>query len=197
MERDKAKRERQRRVLKPFLIYKYKGEPCEKQITCRFLTENDFGLINKFQDEMYELIEEKEVYCKTSTAELMEFCQMGADILGLFDGHRFIAYSVAYYPGNRQENYGYELGVRGEELLQWADFGITVVHVDYRGNNLQQKLLQMFEDYKPEQIHYVGCTVSPINQYSLHNVEMLGYQVKCRKIMYGNFDRFILVKTLE
>lgn len=40
--------------------------------------------------------------------------------------------------GYDEENYGYDIGVKGEELLYIANFESTIVHPDYRGNKLQK-----------------------------------------------------------
>ena len=39
------------------------------------------------------------------------------------------------------------------------------------------------------------CTVSPENQYSLNNALASGFEIVCRREMYGGYDRYLLAKA--
>ena len=38
---------------------------------------------------------------------------------------------------------------------------------------------------------------SPDNQYSLRNALACGFEIVCRREMYGGYDRYLLAKTLK
>ena len=42
----------------------------------------------------------------------------------------------------------------------------------------------------------IGATVSPENQYSLNNALASGFEIVCRREMYGGYDRYLLKKML-
>lgn len=42
----------------------------------------------------------------------------------------------------------------------------------------------------------IGATVSPENQYSLNNALASGFEIVCRREMYGGYDRYLLAKRL-
>ena len=48
----------------------------------------------------------------------------------------------------------------------------------------------------PPQITHLGATVSPDNSYSLHNAQAGGFVIRCRREMYGGYDRYLLEKQL-
>ena len=48
----------------------------------------------------------------------------------------------------------------------------------------------------PEKITHIGATVSPQNQYSLHNALASGFAIVSRREMYGGHDRYLLAKEL-
>lgn len=45
-------------------------------------------------------------------------------------------------------------------------------------------------------ITHIGATVSPQNQYSLHNALASGFAIVSRREMYGGHDRYLLAKDL-
>ena len=109
-------------------------------------------------------------------------------IVGAFD---------VLYPGLKPFNYGYTIDLSNEELLQVVNMDTVVVHPDYRGRGLQQRLMQSAE----AEIAQLGkrilmCTVHPENRYSLNNVLSQGYTI-CRTMpMYGSV-RHVLKKNIK
>ena len=71
----------------------------------------------------------------------------------------------------------------------------AIVHPDYRGNGLQRKLLEVALTLLRPGIVGIGATVSPENQYSLNNALASGFEIVCRREMYGGYDRYLLAKA--
>ena len=46
------------------------------------------------------------------------------------------------------------------------------------------------------QITHLGATISPDNSYSLRNAQAGGFVIRCRREMYGGYDRYLLEKQL-
>ena len=78
----------------------------------------------------------------------------------------------------------------------WANADSAIVHPDYRGNGLQRKLLEAALGLLRPGIVGIGATVSPENQYSLNNALASGFEIVCRREMYGGYDRYLLAKKL-
>ena len=81
-------------------------------------------------------------------------------------------------------------------MLQEEIFRCAIVHPDYRGNGLQRKLLEAALARLRPGIVGIGATVSPENQYSLNNALASGFEIVCRREMYGGDDRDLLAKRL-
>ena len=78
----------------------------------------------------------------------------------------------------------------------WANADSAVVHPDWRGNGLQRAMLEAALPLLPPQITHLGATVSPDNSYSLRNAQAGGFVIRCRREMYGGYDRYLLEKQL-
>ena len=78
----------------------------------------------------------------------------------------------------------------------WANADSAIVHADFRGNGLQRLMLEAALPLFPKKITHIGATVSPQNQYSLHNALASGFAIVSRREMYGGHDRYLLKKDL-
>ena len=98
-------------------------------------------------------------------------------------------------PGLQDYNYGYDLDFTREELLRVIHMDTAVVHPDFRGNKLQQRLMSVIEEDLARRFpgSILLTTVHPENLYSLCNVQALGYTVQKHLAKYGS-RRFILRK---
>ena len=61
----------------------------------------------------------------------------------------------------------------------------------------QRKLLEAALARLRPGIVGIGATVSPENQYSLNNALASGFEIVCRREMYGGYDRYLLAKALS
>ena len=101
------------------------------------------------------------------------------------------------YCGQDAHNYAAFMGIPREEWDGWANADSAIVHPDYRGNGLQRKLLEVALTLLRPGIVGIGATVSPENQYSLNNALASGFEIVCRREMYGGYDRYLLAKALS
>ena len=109
---------------------------------------------------------------------------------------RLGAYLILRLCGQSDENYAAFLGVPQGQRQHWANADSAVVHPDWRGNGLQRAMLQAALPLLPPQITHLGATVSPDNAYSLRNAQASGFVIRCRREMYGGYDRYLLEKQL-
>lgn len=116
--------------------------------------------------------------------------------LGVWQGERLGAYFILRYCGMEPDNYARFMGLPPDQWPQWANADSAVVHPDWRGNGLQRILLHTALEHLRPGIRGIGATVSPENLYSLNNALAEGFEVVCRRPMYGGFDRFLLRKLL-
>ena len=101
------------------------------------------------------------------------------------------------YPENREDNLGTYLDFDEEQLSHVAVMDSAVVCCAYRGNGLQGHMLEEAERLlDTDQYYYLMFTIHPDNQFSRHNMEIHGYEVKRTALCYGGLPRCILLKDL-
>lgn len=100
------------------------------------------------------------------------------------------------HPGLHPCNYGYDLALSEEELLQVINIDNAAVHPDYRGLGLQRKMAQMVEqELSRKGKRILLCTVHPDNRFSLNNMLQQGYVIAKRVGKYGS-ERYVLRKDI-
>lgn len=158
----------------------------------------DLDSIMELQEMAYHAIKNKDIFVPSERAANESYLQSPNFILGCFERDKLIAYCSIVIPGDDVDNLGWDLLWTREKVLSCAVLDTVVVHPNYRGQHLQRRLMDyaaaLLQD-NPN-IKYVLTTVSPLNQYSLQNVEAAGYQIMARKPKYGGKDRFILCLSL-
>ena len=104
---------------------------------------------------------------------------------------------VVKYPED-EENLGTYLEFDQEQLSHVAVMDSAVVGSAYRGNGLQEQMLEKAERLlDTEKYYYLMCTIHPDNEFSRNNMESHGYQVKKIALCYGGLPRCILLKNLR
>jgi len=146
------------------------------------------------QHMVWRSMQDPALLAETSLDEIRE--SMAEDIcLGVFDEETLAAFSLMVINrASETRNGGQKNGFPPEECVT---FDTIFVHPDYRGLGLQRKLF----DHQAELAEKLGAkrifaTVAPQNEYSLNNMLACGFEVLDRKLLYGNRDRYIMMKQL-
>uniref|UniRef100_UPI003BAC8547 GNAT family N-acetyltransferase n=1 Tax=Clostridium tertium TaxID=1559 RepID=UPI003BAC8547 len=155
--------------------------------------------IMNLQDIILEGLENKELYAPTEREEFINYLKNGARIIGYTDDKdELIAMAVYIKKGYEEGNYGYDLGISGENLLKIGQVESTVVRSDYRGNGLQKILCENIEEIaKDDEVKILASTASPYNKYSVNTFTKLGYEIKKEKLKYGGLRRYVMAKTIN
>ncbi len=104
---------------------------------------------------------------------------------------------LAVMPGLSDENMGRDAGLPEEELPKVAHMDTAAVLPQYRGHQLQCRLMQAAEeDLRALGFRYLMATVHPDNIYSMNNGLKQGYRIIGEKIKHGGKRRAILMKEL-
>ncbi|MEG2354047.1 MAG: GNAT family N-acetyltransferase [Clostridium sp.] len=162
----------------------------------------DIGYINeimKLQDKVLGLLEDKNICAPTYDYEFRDYILNKGILIGCvtLDSNELIAIGSYAKLGYEENNYGYDIDLKGEELLKVGQLESTLVREDYRGNKLQKIICGILEKIGLENGTPIICaTVSPDNKYSMNTFKELGYRVLKEKEKYGGLRRYILVKEL-
>jgi ribosomal protein S18 acetylase RimI-like enzyme len=154
--------------------------------------------IMELQSTIVKGIENNEWYCAVSKEEFKSYFSEGKKVLGyLNEKNELVALGIYIKNGYDKENYGYDIGLEGEDLLEVAQIEVTIVLDEYRGNKLQRILCENIEEIaKKDNMKILAATASPYNIYSVKNFEDLGYHIEKDKIKYGGMRRYVLVKRI-
>lgn len=154
--------------------------------------------IMELQSTIVQGIENKEWYCEVSKEEFKSYFSEGKKVLGyLNEEDKLVALGIYIKNGYDKDNYGYDIGLEGEDLLKVAQIEVTIVLDGYRGNKLQRILCENIEEIaKIDNMEILAATASPYNIYSVRNFENLGYRIEKDKIKYGGMRRYVLIKRI-
>lgn len=109
-----------------------------------------------------------------------------------------VAAFIVCFPGNQEENLGYDLHLPERERLKVAHMETVIVQPRYRGSGLQQRLVKAAEqELEKTRYRYLMCTVHPENHYSLNNMLFCGYRIMLTREKYGGVLRHVLCKTSQ
>lgn len=159
---------------------------------------NDIEDILEFQSKIIKGIDDKCIYCETQRVEFENYFKNKDTLIGVFtDENILIAMGVHARYGESEDNYGFDLGIRGKELLKVGQIDSVAVLEEFRGNSLQKIICNKLEEISKSEGYRILCTtISPNNPYSIRTFEGLGYSIIKEKEKYGGMMRYILMKKL-
>lgn len=162
----------------------------------RIMKVEDIEKILEFQNNIIKDIKDKLMYCETSRKEFENYFDNKDKVVGIYteeDG--LIAMGVYANYGKTEDNYGFDLGIRGDNLLKIGQIDSVAVMDKYRGNKLQKLICEQLEQISILQGDQAICTtIYPENIYSINTFKELGYNIIKEKEKYGSMRRYILIK---
>lgn len=179
-----------------YTLNKINGRPVHREIELRRCTADEADLVFALQNEVHSSMPHPEQFVPDTLAGISSY--LANDLcIGAWDGERLGAYLIIRFCGRGRDNYAAYMDVPEEQMDEWANFESVIVHPDWRGNSLLRVMFETALSMLPEGITAMGETVSPDNKYSLNNAFALGFEIVCRRDMYGGYDRYILAKRLK
>ena len=115
-----------------------------------------------------------------------------------------------YYPSNNKEILEYLLSKKHFICGAWKNKRLigfttvyeynkynyciedTVVHIDYRGQELQCRMWKYIKEKLVVKNVTLWCTIHPLNHISLNNACCMGFKIMNRKKLYNDSERYIL-----
>ena len=181
---------------------KFQLKRADGKLESAYLKELTFGDIDEvlsLQDEVVRGLEKREFYCDMNKEEFAKSLNdFGGTLIGcVTEANVIVAIGLYVSFQYDEENYGYDLGLSGQELLTVGQVEATIVKEEFRGNRLQDKLCEALEDIAiREGKKIIGATVAPDNKYSLNTFLNRGYDIQEEKIKYEGYRRYILKKEV-
>lgn len=178
-----------------WILKKVDGRPAHRAVELRRCTLADLDALEKLQAAVHAAMPHPEQFVPDSPEQLTACITEGL-CLGVWDGETLGAYFTVRLMGADPANYAAFMGIPEAEWPRWANADSAVVCPAWRGNGLQRAMAEAAWKLLPAEIEGIGATVSPDNAYSLRNALAGGFEIVCRRPMYGGFDRYLLKKTL-
>ena len=180
-------------------IKRIKGSflPADLSYEMRFMDESNLDEMMGLQEIVIHHLADKEIFRTRSVDYFQEHLQMEKSAIGVFCQDALIAYNILHFPGDNNDNFGLDINLPKDDLLNVVHLATIAVHPDFRGNSLQSKMqrahLRMIANlgYK-----HVCCMVSPKNRPSLQNILSQGLTIKALKIKFQWHLRYIMHKNL-
>ena len=183
-------------MMKKLILKTKDGNTIEAML--KELDKSYIDAIMKVQNTIIENLDDKQLYAASEKDEFLDVIINKGKILGvLTSDDKLIAMGVYVKNNYDSHNYGYDIGLEGEELLKVGQIESTVVLPEYRGNKLQKIICEALEEVAKDNNTPIVCaTASPYNKYSVNTFLNLGYEIKADKLKYGGLRRYVLVKML-
>ena len=171
-----------------------------KEISAKFvlLKSTDIDAIINLQEEIYNGLDDKQLYSPSTKEEFLEFTEEKGRIVGcVTEDNQLIAMGVYCNLKYHKDNYAYDIDLQGDEVLTVGQIESTLVREEYRGNRLQKQICELLEEIGLENNTPIMCaTASPYNKYSVNTFLNLGYKIAKDKIKYAGLRRYVFVKEL-
>lgn len=176
-------------------LHQVRGRAAPLSVTLRQCTREEAETVYRLQNEVRAMMPNPELFMPDTLENIQSYLEHDL-CLGAWDGERLGAYFILRYCGHSEHNYAAFMGIPEAEWEHWANADSAIVHADFRGNGLQRLMLEAALPLFPKKITHIGATVSPQNQYSLHNALASGFAIVSRREMYGGHDRYLLARKL-
>lgn len=185
---------------KGFVVVRRKNKKITEEYRMRLVSKQELNQVIELQDYVYENLPNKQVLVTDTREEILEDMDWGAQVIGVYNSKgQLICYRYFSFPAYRKKNMGKYIGIDDSEFGAVVHLETTIVHPDYRGNDLQNRTLkQALKISASMGCHHLICTVSPFNFYSLYNIMKNGLKIKALRKMYQEgYLRFILHRNLH
>lgn len=171
----------------------------KNDITIKLCNSDNVKEIFKIQNIVIDNFKENEKgfflpFKKESYLKIVNDPINDGEIYGAFLNNKMIAWIFLSVSHRMKEIKSYIPDIEGS----CADIDGVIVLPEYRGNNLQNILVRHLEQRAKELgIKNIVAEVTFGNEYSLRNLQSLGYEIKTWYQKDENIKRYILLKKLE
>ena len=183
--------------MKKILLNKKDGKNIEAEL--KLLDLSYIDKIMEFQHNIYDGLENKDFYSCSNKEDFEKTINGKGKIIGCVSltNNELISMGVYIEYGYENHNYGYDLEIKGEELLKVGQLEATIVSEAYRGNRLQKIMCETLEEVAQKAgMKYICATAAPNNKYSVNTFNELGYKIMADKLKYGGLRRYVLMKEI-
>lgn len=175
--------------------FRSSGEPFEYRV--RLLDPSDVDRLVELHEEILASLPDPLLLYRRDEDFFLGCIEDGC-VAAAEHGSRLMAYAALHVPGLEGTNYGRDIGLRGEELLEVGHLAGSAVAPPYRGNGMQRELVALRNRFALRSGHHHLCgEVVPTNVISIINHLATGFYLKGHRIDEFGDRCFILHSDLR
>lgn len=163
-------------------------------------TINDIDEIIKLKKSIWDNLENKQWYVIDGTNQdfLKKELENNGLILKAVNNNKIIGFLIIRNTLKKTSSIIQKLHLESK-VNMCIELSNGAVDIKYRGNNLYIEMAKRVEQIVVNRYNkeYILATVHPDNTASLKSLLKIGYKIICKSQMYGNLDRYILLKRLN
>ncbi len=170
--------------------------------TCdiRILSKDHLDQVAQLQDTVVEGMKDKSLFFPLTLEEISYILtDQGGIALGAFVKDRLIGLRCLYFPRDREDNLGKDIGLSQEALAQVAHLEASFVHPAFQGNSLQKKMTALLFN-NPSLLkgqRFLLATVMPHNSPSIIDKFVQSMRIVALKEKYGTGWRYIFFRDMQ
>lgn len=163
-------------------------------------TINDIDEILKLKKDIWDKLENKEWYVidGTNGEFLNRLLKNNGLILKAINNNKIVGFLIIHNCLKKESSIIQKLHFENkvDKCVELSNGGVDI---EYRGNNLYVEMAKKAEEIIMNRYNkkYILATVHPNNMASLKSLLKIDYKIICKSKMYGNLDRYILLKNLN
>ena len=168
-------------------------DPMDKtRFEMKKLIPEDLPEVLMLQERVHSTMADPSCFVMTSEEEFSESLEKDL-CLGIYHNGVLAAASLLIYNRDTDRNLGKKMGF---DPLECATLDTAFVDERFRGAGLQRELIscRLREAYL-NGAKYSFATVAPENTHSLNNLTDSGFEIYKKTHMYGNYLRYVLIRT--
>lgn len=171
----------------------------EYKYQIRFVDKTYLKEVLELEQFVLEKLIDKDLFAPAPAGSYEEILNNRGKLIGVFINDKLIGMSSIYFPNGDDDNIGKDVGLKNEEIYKVVYLCNAVVHPDFRGQGLINKLFTYLIDEvkRKGEWRYIIATASPKNYASAKNILSAGLKIIKMKVKFGGYIRFIFYNDLE
>lgn len=171
----------------------------EYKYQIRFVDKTYLKEVLELEQFVLEKLIDKDLFAPAPAGSYEEILNNRGKLIGVFINDKLIGMSSIYFPNGDDDNIGKDVGLENEEIYKVVYLCNAVVHPDFRGQGLINKLFTYLIDEvkRKGEWRYIIATASPKNYASAKNILSAGLKIIKMKVKFGGYIRFIFYNDLE
>lgn len=175
----------------------FQGYLGEHEFYVQPLKNTQLTQIQKLQQIVYDVLEDKTILQPLSDEELLYILNGHGVMIGAFVNEQLVAVRALLEPNSDEEEH-LGLDVGAEDLARVLYQEVSFIHPTFRGYGLQQTLASIImSQVDIEKYDWVCATVKPYNIASLKDKLVQNMHIYALKYKYGGKLRYVFAKPLH